>query len=41
MVSGHGVRPSEVSEVTMNMHEVGGWDMVLEVKMQLEVTHAP
>ena len=24
----------------MNMHEVRGWDFSLEVKMQLEVTHA-
>ena len=28
------------SEVTMNMHEVRGWDFSLEVKMQLKVTHA-
>ena len=25
----------------MNMHDVRGWDMRLEVKMQLKVTHAP
>ena len=25
----------------MNVHEVRCWDMVLEVKMQLKVTHAP
>ena len=28
------------SEDTMNMHEVRGWDFSLEVKTQLEVTHA-
>ena len=28
------------SEVTVNMHEVRGWDILLEVKMQLKVTHA-
>ncbi len=25
----------------MNMHEVRGWDMRLEVKMELKVTNAP
>ena len=28
------------SEDTMNMHEVRGWDFSLEVKTQLELTHA-
>ena len=28
------------SEDMMNMHEVRGWDFSLEVKRQLEVTHA-
>ena len=28
------------SEVTMNMHEVRGWDFLLEVNRQLKVTHA-
>ena len=26
---------------TMNMHEVRGWDMTLEIKTQLKVTRAP
>ena len=29
------------SEVTMNKHEVRGWDFSLAVKTQLKVTHAP
>ena len=28
-------------EVTINKHEVKGWDMRLEVKTQLNVTHTP
>ena len=29
------------SKVTVNMHEVKGWDFSLDVKIQLKVTHAP
>ena len=31
----------KVLEVTMNMHEVRGWDLSLERKTQLKVTHTP